>query len=83
MGTAVVTGPHLHNFSEISRRMDEAGAVSICADAAAVEARVAELLAQPAVRAQMVNAGFELVARGRGALERTLALVEPRLPPAR
>lgn len=83
MGTAVVTGPHLHNFAEISRRMDEAGAVSICADAAAVEARVAELLAQPAVRAQMVDAGFELVARGRGALERTLALVEPRLPPAR
>ena len=36
MGTAAVTGPHLHNFAEISRRMREAGALLIGEDAQAV-----------------------------------------------
>src|SRR5690606_29327655 len=31
-GTAIVTGPHLHNFTEIARRLDEAGALRIAPD---------------------------------------------------
>ena len=82
MGTAVVTGPHLHNFSEISRRMDEAGALRILpdADADGVADEVLRLLDDADARARMVEAGLQLVTNGRGALERTLALIEPRLP---
>ena len=81
VGTAVVTGPHLHNFAEISRRMDEAGALCICADAAGVEAAVSRLLQDVAERERMVQAGRALVANGRGALEHTIALITPQLPP--
>ncbi len=81
MGVAAVTGAHLHNFAEISRRMDDAGALRICADAQAVGAAVAGLLDDEAERERMVEAGRALVASGRGALERTLELVTPQLPP--
>jgi len=80
MGTAVITGPHLHNFAEISRRMSEAGALSIRDDAAQLGDELLRLLGDAAARQQMVQAGAALVANGRGALERTLELIGPRLP---
>ena len=80
MGTAVVTGPHLHNFSEISRRMNEAGALRILPDAAGVADEVLRLLDDAPARERMVEAGRQLVSNGRGALARTLALIEPQLP---
>ncbi|WP_182336289.1 lipid IV(A) 3-deoxy-D-manno-octulosonic acid transferase [Stenotrophomonas acidaminiphila] len=80
MGTAVITGPHLHNFAEISRRMSEAGALSICGDAAQLGDELLRLLGDAPARRQRVQAGAQLVANGRGALERTLELIGPRLP---
>ncbi|GAB3350359.1 lipid IV(A) 3-deoxy-D-manno-octulosonic acid transferase [Lysobacter tyrosinilyticus] len=76
-GTAIVTGPHLHNFVEIAHRLDQAGALRIGADAAAVERDIAELLRDDAMRARMVDAGRALIETGRGALGRTMALLEP------
>ncbi|MBF6024180.1 lipid IV(A) 3-deoxy-D-manno-octulosonic acid transferase [Lysobacter niastensis] len=81
-GTAIVTGPHLHNFVEIAERLDAAGALRIGADAAGVQAALAELLADPAQRERMVAHGRELVETGRGALARTMALLQPAFPPA-
>ena len=80
VGTAVVTGPHLHNFAEISRRMDEAGALRIGEDADAVAAALEALLADPGARRAMVEAGTTLIEQGQGALQRTLALVAADLP---
>ncbi|MGW8128041.1 MAG: lipid IV(A) 3-deoxy-D-manno-octulosonic acid transferase [Stenotrophomonas sp.] len=80
MGTAVITGPHLHNFAEISRRMSEAGALSIRDDAAQLGDELLRLLGDAPARQQRVQAGAQLVANGRGALERTLELIGPRLP---
>lgn len=79
-GTAIVTGPHLHNFVEIAERLDAAGALRIGADADAVEAALSELLADPAQRERMAANGRELVETGRGALARTLDLLQPALP---
>jgi 3-deoxy-D-manno-octulosonic-acid transferase len=76
-----VTGPHLHNFAEIARRMEEAGAVRICADADAVGDALVALLADHDARMRMSEAGQALVAEGRGALQRTLELIRPVLPP--
>ncbi|MBB5944265.1 lipid IV(A) 3-deoxy-D-manno-octulosonic acid transferase [Xanthomonas sp. 3307] len=81
VGTPSVTGPHLHNFSEISRRMREAGAVAICEDAGTVCAALQSLLADAEARKRMAEAGCALVANGRGALQRTLQLIAPHLPP--
>lgn len=81
MGTPSVTGPHLHNFAEISRRMREAGAVEICEDAEAVATALQRLLGDSQARARMAEAGCALVANGRGALQKTLALIGPELPP--
>ncbi len=80
MGAAVITGPHLHNFAEISRRMSEAGALRILDDAALLGDELLHLLGDAPARQRMVEAGAELVANGRGALERTLELIGPRLP---
>ena len=81
VGTPSVSGPHLHNFADISRRMREAGAVAICEDAAAVCAALRELLGDAAARARMAEAGCALVANGRGALQRALQLIAHDLPP--
>ncbi|TWI10354.1 lipid IV(A) 3-deoxy-D-manno-octulosonic acid transferase [Aerolutibacter ruishenii] len=80
-GVAIVTGPHLHNFEEISRRLAEAGALRVGEDAEAVRAALEALLADPRAREQMVDAGRDLVERGRGALAQTLILLQPVLPP--
>ncbi|HHW4678516.1 MAG TPA: lipid IV(A) 3-deoxy-D-manno-octulosonic acid transferase [Xylella sp.] len=81
VGTATVTGSHLHNFSEISRRMNSAQALEICADAEAVGAMLERLLVDVNRRAQMAQAGLALVANGRGAVSRILAQIHPHLPP--
>jgi len=80
VGTPVVTGPHLHNFEEVSRRMDQAGALRIGADADAVGAALEALLGDADARQAMARAGCALVADGRGALRRTLELIGPDLP---
>jgi 3-deoxy-D-manno-octulosonic-acid transferase len=61
--------------------MRAAGALRVGADAGAVASGLEELLASPELRDAMVAAGLALVEEGRGALERTLALVAADLPP--
>jgi 3-deoxy-D-manno-octulosonic-acid transferase len=77
VGTAMVTGPHLHNFVEISRRLQEAGALEIGRDAEEVGRLVEALLADAPRRERMAQAGCLLVERGRGALGRTMAMGAP------
>jgi 3-deoxy-D-manno-octulosonic-acid transferase len=80
VGCAVVTGPHLHNFSDIARQLRAVDAVCVAEDAEAVGATIEHLLADGDRRAAMVAAGRGLVEQGRGALARTLALVVADLP---
>jgi 3-deoxy-D-manno-octulosonic-acid transferase len=75
IGTAIVTGPHLHNFSDIAEQLGNAHALRIGADVDAVAAQIEALLDDDQERAQMVAAGRALVEQGRGALQRTLRLV--------
>ncbi len=82
-GCAVVTGPHLHNFSDIARKMESAGALRIGADAQAVAAEIEALLADEPVRKRATDAGRVLVEQGRGALQRTLDAITQDLGPAR
>ena len=83
VGTAMVTGPHLHNFAEISKRLKEAGALLIAEDAQGVGVARGQLLEDAAKRQTMVDAGRALVEQGRGALAKTLQMINDDLPVTR
>ncbi|MGY4515251.1 lipid IV(A) 3-deoxy-D-manno-octulosonic acid transferase [Lysobacter sp. HA18] len=80
-GTPITTGPHLHNFADISHRLESAGALRIAQDEAGVADALAAMLGDEVLRASMADAGRALVESGRGALERTLELVDADMPP--
>ncbi len=80
VGTPVVSGPHLHNFSDIARQLGDAGALRVGADAEAVATILAGLLGDAGERQHMIDAGLQLVQAGRGALQRTLDAIAEDLP---
>jgi 3-deoxy-D-manno-octulosonic-acid transferase len=81
VGTAVVSGPHLHNFADIAGQMRAAGALQVGADVQDIGDRIERLLGDADARAAMVAAAHALVDHGRGALRRTLDRIAPDLPP--
>ena len=78
--TAILSGPHLHNFADIAKRLREAEAMRVVDDAAALAAALQELFADEQARERMAANAQQLLQAGRGALERTMALIEPALP---
>src|SRR5690606_13871150 len=82
VGTPVVSGPHLHKFADIARRMQAAGALRVGQDADAVGTELIALMDDAAAREALRDAGLALVRDGRGSLRRTLEVIAPDLPPA-
>jgi 3-deoxy-D-manno-octulosonic-acid transferase len=76
-GKPVVFGPHTHKCEEIARTLLAAGAGVRVDSTEALVDHVGRLLADGALRARMGRQGLEMVARNRGAVDRTLALVHP------
>jgi 3-deoxy-D-manno-octulosonic-acid transferase len=74
VGTPVVFGPHMFNFSEISRMARGRGAGRQVQDAAELASVVADYLRNPAARRAAGEAGQRMVAENRGALAKTLEL---------
>lgn len=85
LGVPVLFGPSRFNFEDIARALLAAGAARQVADAADLGEAVAELLGDPARRAEMGEAGRQLVEANRGAVGRLLDLLEelPRGPLSR
>ncbi|HET9108287.1 MAG TPA: lipid IV(A) 3-deoxy-D-manno-octulosonic acid transferase [Steroidobacteraceae bacterium] len=79
LGLPVLTGPHNSNGEDIARLLLERGAAEIVRSGAELGTRVAELLADEALRAQMGGRGLEAVDRNRGALQKLLRLIAPLL----
>jgi 3-deoxy-D-manno-octulosonic-acid transferase len=79
LGVPMVVGPHMFNFEEIAARLREAGAVLSIADADALGPAIAALLADGQERRRRGEAGRASLAGERGALARTLALVDDAL----
>jgi 3-deoxy-D-manno-octulosonic-acid transferase len=78
----VVVGPHTFNFKDILRQLiEKQGAIQI-QDARELEEAVHRLYQDTDLRDRMGHAGQELVDSGRGALKRTLVLVEKLLETA-
>jgi 3-deoxy-D-manno-octulosonic-acid transferase len=78
----VLFGPHTENFREAAALLLDAGAAAIVQDADDLAVALQRLLADPALRAKMGDAGFDAVASRHGAVGETLALVSRFLVPA-
>ncbi len=79
----IVVGPSMHNFREMADSFDRAGAWARVADAGELARQWQAWLAD-AEAAQAVGArAAELLAANRGAVERTLEIIEPLLPSGR
>lgn len=81
MRAPVLIGPHTFNFSEITGQAIAAGAAVHVDDGAALFARAAQLLADPAARQRMGDEAHAFFLQHQGATARTLALLKPHLPP--
>jgi 3-deoxy-D-manno-octulosonic-acid transferase len=79
LGAAVVHGPHVWNFAEIYATLDAAHGAELIADEEALTACLAAWLANPATRTAVADAAMVTVGQLSGALERTLAALEPYL----
>lgn len=79
LGVATLSGPFTGNAPDVTRLLQDAGALGIVRDAASVAAELDRLLRDPAARQRMGAAGNAVLEANRGAVARTLTLVEPLL----
>jgi len=77
--TAILHGPHVTNFSELYRELDASEGAAEVTDADSLAAAASSLLGDREARTRMIEAGQATVARLGGALERTLAAIDPYL----
>ncbi|MGL4288948.1 MAG: 3-deoxy-D-manno-octulosonic acid transferase [Phreatobacter sp.] len=77
LGAAILHGPHVHNFRAVYAALTETGGVRQVDTAESLAAAVTMLLTDPGQRAAQREAASETVASLGGALERTLAAIEP------
>lgn len=79
LGAAVLHGPHVWNFAEIYATLDRAHGAELVADEKALTVRLGGWLADPTARAAVADAATQTVEKLSGALERTLAALDPYL----
>jgi 3-deoxy-D-manno-octulosonic-acid transferase len=79
LGAAILHGPNVSNFAEIYSALDVAHGAEEVSDCAQLAVRVGAWLANPTERTAVAAAGRETVTRLGGALERTLAALDPYL----
>jgi 3-deoxy-D-manno-octulosonic-acid transferase len=76
LGKAILFGPHMFNFDLIARTLLEKGGAKEVADGRALAEEVRKLLADPERREAMGRRAFDTFMANRGAVERTLSIVE-------
>jgi len=81
LGAAILHGPHVWNFAEIYAALDAAHGAGQVADGTALAARIRDWLTDPVARNKAALAGRRTVAALGGALDRTLAALDPYLQP--
>ncbi len=77
---ATIVGPSMENFRQIAARFDHADAWCRVADSAGLAARWLAWLADPQAARAVGRRAADLLAANRGALDRTLEIVQPLLP---
>jgi 3-deoxy-D-manno-octulosonic-acid transferase len=81
LGAAVLTGPHWHNFRDAYGELLRAQGCKEVRDAESLAEAALHLLEETAARRAMTDRAARAVAAMGGALPRTLAAIEPYLPP--
>lgn len=79
LGAAIVHGPHVFNFGDVYEALDSAGGARVADGREALVRQLGQLLADADARGALVDAGERVVAELGGALDRTLAALEPYL----
>ena len=79
LGAAIVHGPHVFNFTDVYEALDQAAGARLVADRDALVKQLGQLLADTDAREQLIAASAKVVEQLGGALERTLAALEPYL----
>ncbi|HSI41832.1 MAG TPA: 3-deoxy-D-manno-octulosonic acid transferase [Xanthobacteraceae bacterium] len=79
LDAALLHGPHVANFGELYERLDQTGGAALVVDAESLADHARVLFADAAVRSDMLEAARETLDGFGGALERTLAFVDPYL----
>lgn len=77
LGLPMVSGSSVYNFQSIADTLQASGALRCVRDAAGLAEIVRAWLEAPSAREQAGAAGKAFVAANRGALQRTLAVLEP------
>ncbi len=81
LDTAVLHGPHVHNFTEIYAHLDRAAPAAPITDAASLAAAVGGLLADPRAATDRARAAAAALKPLAGALDATLRALDPWLTP--
>jgi 3-deoxy-D-manno-octulosonic-acid transferase len=76
LGKPVVSGPSLSNFEEIARTLVDAGGMRVIDNPVDLAGALAELLRDPARAREIGARSGEAVRAGRGAIDRTMDLIE-------
>jgi 3-deoxy-D-manno-octulosonic-acid transferase len=79
LGAAVLHGPHVGNFDDVYRALDEAGGARLAPDGEALVKLMGGWLHDRGARQRASTAGRAVVDRLGGALDRTMAALEPYL----
>jgi 3-deoxy-D-manno-octulosonic-acid transferase len=79
LGASVVHGPHVFNFSDVYEALDHSGGARRADSLEALVKQLGQLLADPKAREASLAASERVVEQLGGALERTLAALEPYL----
>jgi 3-deoxy-D-manno-octulosonic-acid transferase len=79
LGVAIVHGPHVFNFTDVYEALDRAGGARTAADKEALIKQLGQLLADLKAREKLIAASAGVLEQLGGALERTLAALEPYL----
>jgi 3-deoxy-D-manno-octulosonic-acid transferase len=79
LGAAIVHGPHVFNFTDVYEALDAAGGARRADNLEALVKHLGQLLSDPAARQTSAAAGARVVGELGGALDRTLAALEPYL----
>ena len=79
LGAAILHGPHVWNFAEIYAALDAARGAEPITDANKLTVRIGAWLTDPGLRGTVADAALKTVDILGGALDRTLAAIDPYL----
>jgi 3-deoxy-D-manno-octulosonic-acid transferase len=79
LGASIVHGPHVFNFGDVYEALDASGGARKADAQEVLTKQLGQLLAHPETRATMAAASHRVVDELGGALEHTLAALEPYL----